>query len=87
VEAGWCVFVIVLSLLGIFVWLIANGSGMAERRTMRAADSWAQLDAYVRSVAGPRDPAGQIAGAKDLLDQNAITHDELEKLKADALAG
>jgi hypothetical protein len=79
--------VIVLSFLGIFVWLIANGSGMAERRTKRAADSRAQLDAHVRSVAGPRDPAGQIAAAKDVPDQNAITQDELEKLKADALAG
>jgi hypothetical protein len=28
---------------------------------------------------------GQIAAVKDLLDQNAITQDELEKLKANAL--
>jgi hypothetical protein len=79
--------VIVVSFLGIFVCLIANGSGMAERRTKRAADSRVQLDAHIRSVAGSRDPAGQIAEAKDLLDQNAITQDKLEKLKADALAG
>jgi hypothetical protein len=45
------------------------------------------LDAHVRSVAGPLGPVGQIAAVKDLLDQNAITQDELEKLKANALAG
>jgi putative oligomerization/nucleic acid binding protein len=78
--------VIVLPFLGIFVYLIANGSGMAERRTKEAAASQAQLDAYVRSVEGSRD-LSQIARAKDLLDQNAITQDEFDKLKADALAG
>jgi hypothetical protein len=59
---------------------------MAERRTKEAAASQAQLDAYVRSVEGSRD-LSQIARAKDLLDQNAITQDEFDKLKADALAG
>jgi hypothetical protein len=86
-KAGWCVFVIVLPFLGIFVYLIANGSGMAERRTKEAVASQAQMDAYVRSVAGSRDPAGEIAKAKDLLERNAITQDEFDKLKADALAG
>jgi Short C-terminal domain/Phospholipase_D-nuclease N-terminal len=85
-KTGWCIFVIVLPFLGIFVYLIANGSGMAERKTKQAADSQAQMDAYVRSVAASRDPAGQIAKAKELLDRNAITQDEFEKLKADALA-
>jgi hypothetical protein len=79
--------VIVLPFLGIFVYLIANGSGMAERRTKEAVASQAQMDAYVRSVAGSRDPAGEIAKAKDLLERNAITQDEFDKLKADALAG
>jgi hypothetical protein len=86
-KAGWCIFVIVLPFLGISVYLIANGSGMAERRTKEAVESQAQLDAYVRSAAGSLDPAGQIAKAKDLLERNVVTHDEFDKLKADALAG
>ena len=31
-KAGWTVFVIVLAFLGVLIYLIANGSGMAERR-------------------------------------------------------
>ena len=30
-KAGWCVFVVVLPFLGIFVYLIARGRGMGER--------------------------------------------------------
>jgi Phospholipase_D-nuclease N-terminal len=32
VKAGWTVFVIVLPYLGVLIYLIANGTGMAERR-------------------------------------------------------
>ena len=31
-KAGWTVFVVVLPFLGVLVYLIANGSGMSERR-------------------------------------------------------
>ena len=31
-KAGWTVFVIVPPFLGVLIYLIANGSGMAERR-------------------------------------------------------
>ena len=31
-KAGWTVFVVVLPFLGVLVYLITNGSGMAERR-------------------------------------------------------
>ena len=31
-KAGWCIFVILLPFLGVFVYLIAESKGMAERR-------------------------------------------------------
>jgi hypothetical protein len=31
-KAGWTVFVIVLPFVGVLIYLIANGTGMAERR-------------------------------------------------------
>jgi hypothetical protein len=33
-KAGWTVFVIVLPFIGVLVYLIANGDGMAERRAV-----------------------------------------------------
>ena len=33
-KAGWTVFVIVLPFIGVLVYLITNGSGLAERRAV-----------------------------------------------------
>ena len=85
-KAGWCVFVIVLPFLGIFIYLIAEGKGMGQRSVREAADAQAQFDAHVRSVAGSSNSADEIAKAKGLLDSGAITAEEFETLKAKALA-
>ena len=83
-KAGWCVFVIVLPFLGVFVYLLAEGKGMAERNVQRAQAQQAQMDTYVRSVAGSGS-ADEIAKAKDLLDSGAISQAEFDQLKAKAL--
>jgi len=88
-KAGWCIFVIVLPFLGIFIYLIAEGKGMGERRMRQAADQQAQFDAHVRSVAGAGGGAGaadEIAKAKQLLETGAISQAEFDTLKAKALA-
>jgi uncharacterized membrane protein YcjF (UPF0283 family) len=84
-KAGWTLFVIVLPLLGVLVYLIAEGKGMAQRRAKDIETSQAQLDQHIRTVAG--GPAGEINQAKQLLDSGAITPQEFEQLKAKALAG
>jgi hypothetical protein len=86
-KAGWCVFVIVLPFLGVFVYLIAEGKAMGERNVQQAQAAQSQMDAYVRSVAGSGNAAEQIAQAKGLLDSGAITQVEFDQLKAKALAG
>jgi hypothetical protein len=83
-KAGWTIFVIVLPYLGIFIYLIANGKGMAERNLAQAQAAQSQADQYIRSVAG--GSAEQIARAKELLDTGAITQAEFDQLKAKALA-
>jgi hypothetical protein len=84
-KAAWCLFVIVLPFLGVFVYLIANGKHMAERNenAQRAAKS--QFDDYVKTVAADQGPAGQIEKAKELLDSGAISQSEFDTLKAKAL--
>ena len=85
-KAGWCVFVILLPFLGVFVYLIAEGKGMAERNVKQAQAQQAQMDSYVRSVASTGDTSAQIAKGKELLDSGAITQAEFDQLKAKALA-
>jgi hypothetical protein len=82
----WCLFVIFLPFLGIFVYLISQGHGMAERNMQQAQAAQAQMDTYVKSVAGSGGSAEQIAKGKELLDSGAITQAEYDQLKAKALA-
>ena len=85
-KAGWCIFVILLPFLGVFIYLIAEGKGMAERRNQDAQAMQASFDSQVRAAAGQGDPATQIANAKQLLDSGAITQAEFDALKQKALA-
>src|SRR5271166_188191 len=73
VKVLWIIFIIVLPYLGVFVYLIAEHKGMAERTAKSQQQAQAQVDEYVKSVAGTSDPAEQIAKAKTLLDQGAIS--------------
>ena len=76
VKVAWIVFVIILPFLGVFIYLIANGQGMAERN-VKAAEA-----------AGARGgPATEIATAKQLLDSGAINQEEYEAIKSKATAG
>ena len=85
-KAGWCIFVIVLPFIGIFVYLIAEGKAMGERASQRAQSDKAQMDDYVRSVAASGSPTEEIAKGKQLLDSGAITQAEFDALKTKALA-
>ena len=88
----WCLFLIILPLLGMLVYLIVRGGGMTERAESAAIDAQKRQDAYIRQVAsssggggGGRSATEEIASAKSLLDSGAITSAEFERLKADAL--
>jgi hypothetical protein len=85
-KAGWTIFVICVPFLGILIYLIANGHGMADRSMKQAQDAQAQMDAQVRSVAGSSGGVDQIAKAKELLDSGVLTQAEFDAIKAKALA-
>jgi hypothetical protein len=85
-KAGWCLFVLVLPFLGAFVYLIADGKGMAERRVRDVQVSQATLDQHIRTVAADGGSAGEIERAKQLLESGTINQTEFERLKAKALA-
>jgi len=85
-KAGWTFFVIVLPFLGVFVYLIAQGKQMAERKAADVRANREELDEYVRGVASDGGPSDQIARAKQLLDDGAIDREEYEQIKRKALA-
>jgi hypothetical protein len=82
----WIIFVIIIPYFGVFIYLIAEHQGMTERAQKQQEAAQAQVDQYVKSVAGPGDPAEQIAKAKQLLDSGAITQAEFDQMKQKALA-
>ena len=84
-KAVWIVALIFLPLLTSLVYLIARGSGMAERSMRSAENLKRQQDAYIREVASQATPADQIAQAKSMLDTGAISQSEYDQLKAKAL--
>ena len=85
VKAFWLLFVIILPFLGVLIYMIAEGKGMAERNAAAQQQAMSQTDDYIRSVASQSDSTEQIAKAKQLLDSGAITATEYDTLKAKAL--
>ena len=82
----WIIFVIILPFLGVFIYLIANHDGMADRSIKQAQAQQAQMDDYIRSTAGGGGAAAEIEKAKGLLDSGAITQAEFDAIKSKALA-
>jgi hypothetical protein len=82
----WGLGLIVAPLLGVLVYLIVRGRGMAERQTGAARQARAETDEYIHSVAGTSSSSDEIASAKGLLDDGTITQSEFDRLKVKALA-
>ena len=86
-KAAWTIGVILFPFLGILVYLIARGGGMAERQMAQEKAAKADFDAYVQETAGAgSSPSEQIAKAKELLDAGTISQEEYDQLKAKALS-
>ena len=85
-KTMWIIFVIIAPFLGVFIYLIANHAGMAERSQKMMAAQQEQQAAYIRETAGSTSSAEEIEKAKKLLDSGTITQAEFDAMKAKALA-
>ena len=87
-KALWCIFVIILPFLGVFVYLIARGGKMQERKIQDAAQQKQAFDSYVRETAGSSggDVTSQLTQLADLKAQGVLTDAEFESQKAKILA-
>lgn len=79
-KAGWVFFMIVLPYLGVFVYLIARGTGMQERRAREAKAQEEEFRSYVRDAAGT-GRADELAKLADLHDKGVISDTEFERSK------
>ena len=85
-KAAWTATLIFIPIVGVLFYLIIHGGNMAGREIQQVRAQQAQVDDYVRSVAGSGGAAAEIEQAKRLLDNGSISQDEFDKLKAKALA-
>ena len=87
-KALWVIFIIILPFLGVFVYLIARGGSMQERRVHDVQQQQKAFDSYVRQAAGTpgADTASQLTKLADLKSQGVLTDAEFEAQKAKILA-
>jgi hypothetical protein len=87
-KALWTIFVIILPFLGCFVYLIARGGKMQERKIQEATQQKQAFDSYVREAAGSSggDVSSQLTKLADLKAQGVLTDAEFEAEKAKVLA-
>ncbi|MGV8875251.1 MAG: SHOCT domain-containing protein [Rhodococcus sp. (in: high G+C Gram-positive bacteria)] len=84
-KAVWVFFLIVAPFLTALVYLIANGSKMAQRQVAALQHAKDQQEEYIKHVAG-HSSSEEIAHAKALLDNGTIDQTEFATLKAKALS-
>jgi hypothetical protein len=87
-KALWLIFIIILPYLGVFVYIIARGGSMHERRAQDVQQQQKAFDSYVRQAAGTpgADTASQLTKLADLKSQGVLTDAEFEAQKAKILA-
>jgi Short C-terminal domain/Phospholipase_D-nuclease N-terminal len=86
-KAIWCIFIIFLPYLGVFVYLIARGGKMHEHAVAQAQAQDQAMRQYVQSVAGSGgSTADELARLADLREKGVISDAEFEQLKAKALS-
>jgi divalent metal cation (Fe/Co/Zn/Cd) transporter len=84
-KALWVILIIVTWWLGLLIYLIVRGKGMAKRRQALYEQAKKQQDDYIKSVAGTSH-ADELEKAAKLKKSGAITDKEYEALKKKILA-
>ncbi len=86
-KAAWALFVVVVPLLGVFVYLIARGGSMQDRSIQEMQERETASRQYIQSVAGSGSTADELAKLQQLQQNGTIDDAQFEQLKAKVLAG
>jgi hypothetical protein len=85
-KALWCIFIVFVPYLGVFVYVIARGHKMQEHAMQAATAQEKAMRQYVQSVAAEgSSPADEVARLADLRDKGVISDVEFQQAKAKAL--
>jgi hypothetical protein len=83
----WCVFVIILPLLGVLIYLIVRGDSMVQRDVAAAKADEAAFRDYVQNAAGGgTSTAAELSKLAELHSAGVLTDDEFAQQKAKLLA-
>ncbi|WP_327321939.1 SHOCT domain-containing protein [Streptomyces sp. NBC_01210] len=82
-KAGWCIFVIALPFLGVFVYLVARGRGMGQRELNQARAQQKAFDSYVRETAGTArlSATEELARLSEIKARGDLTDAEFRRAK------
>lgn len=87
VKAIWVVVLIFLPMIGVLVYLIANGGSMAQRDIADAQRQEAAVQSYIRNAAGTSGgTADELAKLADLKSKGMLTDEEFAAQKAKILS-
>jgi hypothetical protein len=82
-KAIWSIFIIFVPFLGIFLYLIVRGGGMAERQMKAMKSQEAAMQDYIRTTAGTgASAADELAKLADLHSQGKLDDAEYAAAKA-----
>lgn len=81
-KAFWTLFVVVLPVLGVLVYVIARGDGMAERDMRQYQAAEAATQQYIKEAAGATSAADELAKLAALRERGVISNEEFEAQKA-----
>jgi|SRR5271157_5033626 predicted membrane channel-forming protein YqfA (hemolysin III family) len=79
-KTVWVILLIVLPYIGVFIYLISQGRGMAERRNQRVEQSREELRHFIGFSV-----ADELEKLKRLKDSNTISNEEYLQLRARAV--
>lgn len=80
-KAGWIVLVIVLPFLGVLIYVVARGNGMAKRDAQQVQEAQDSFRAYARDAAKDTTPADQLDSLAKLHDQGVLDDAEFKRAK------
>jgi type VI protein secretion system component VasK len=83
-KAAWIILICLLPYLGVFIYLIARGGKMQERRAQEAHARDQEFRSYVQDAAG-NGSAEQLSALAQLRDEGVISQAEFERGKAKVL--
>ena len=87
-KALWTIGIIILPYLGVFLYLIVNGSDMNRRSADEARAYEEGVQTYIRSVAGQsKSPSDELADLAALHNSGAISDREYDQAKAKVISG